>query len=177
MAERVTDERRDAGGEARALEVPHRPPRVLRIALGHHDPPLRADRQREPDRRVAVSGAQLKDAAGPDRPGELVEDAADEGADDREAVPLGVGFHRPENGVALALDFEKVSVDAGVGDRERVAHDDPPGAECPPPTRSGQIFERTASGETFIDRMPVPDLLLSAAPAKADDLPARHRVE
>src|SRR5258705_2986664 len=45
------------------------------------------------------------------------------------------------------------------------------------PSRSGQIFERTASGETLIDRMPVPDLLLSAAPAEADDLPARHRVK
>src|SRR2546426_4734746 len=45
------------------------------------------------------------------------------------------------------------------------------------PTGSGQVFERAAARKALVDRMPVPDPCLPPAPAEADDLPPRHRVE
>jgi len=70
----------------------------------------------EPCRRVAVAGAELKDAPGAGESGEDVAELARSWAKDRELVFGGVGFHCDEFGMAGWDKVAKVSLKRGVID-------------------------------------------------------------
>ena len=112
----IAHEERNFVGDLAAMEIGLGVLRIIRVPVGADHPPVLAQGLGKLVGRIAESGAELKNPLGARNLCKLIQDPADQRADDREVSGQGVVLHVCERVIPIGRDVEEVLNDMSVDD-------------------------------------------------------------